>query len=84
MQGESPFVLAGLDTAASLAASLCIALAGLREEADHAALWSAANLEQDWQAERWGTDEEAMARRNEREADFTRALTFARAARAAN
>ena len=84
LQGESPFVLAGLDTAASLAASLCIALAGLREEADHAALWSTANLEQDWQAERWGTDEEALARRNEREADFTRALTFARAARAAN
>ena len=84
LEAESAFVLAGLDTAASLAASLCVALAGLREEADHAALWAAANLEQDWQAERWGADEEAIARRNEREADFTRALTFARAARTAN
>jgi chaperone required for assembly of F1-ATPase len=84
LEGESPFVLAGLDTAASLAASLCVALAGLREDADHAALWSAANLEQDWQAERWGADEEALARRNEREADFTRALTFASAAQTAN
>ena len=58
-----------------------MALAGLREDADAGALWAAANLEQDWQAERWGADEEAIARRNEREADFTRALTFARAAR---
>ncbi len=81
LEAESAFVLAGLDTAASLAASLCVALAGLREDADHAALWAAANLEQDWQAEKWGADEEALARRNEREADFARALAFARAAR---
>ncbi|MEL7736873.1 ATP12 family protein [Citromicrobium bathyomarinum] len=82
LETENAFALVGLDIAASLAASLCIALAGLDEDADPQALWGAANLEQDWQAERWGFDEEALSRRNEREAEFTKALAFARAARA--
>jgi|TARA_R100000049_G_C1942782_1_gene87222 chaperone required for assembly of F1-ATPase len=84
LETQNAFALVGLDIAASLAASLCIALAGLDEDADAQALWGAANLEQDWQAERWGFDEEALARRNEREAEFTKALAFARAARAAD
>jgi len=46
-------------------------------------LWAAANLEEDFQTEQWGTDEEALARRNAREAEFIRALAFARAARSA-
>ena len=82
LETKNAFALVGLDIAASLAASLCIALAGLDEDADPQALWGAANLEQDWQAERWGFDEEALSRRNEREAEFTKALAFARAARA--
>lgn len=81
LEKESAFVLAGLDVAASLAASLCVALSGLRDNADPAALWAAANLEEDWQAEKWGEDKEALARRAAHEAEFTRALAFARAAR---
>lgn len=83
IETENAFVLAGLDIAASLAASLCVALAGLRENADAKALWAAANLEEDWQAEQWGADAEALARRNKREAEFARAVAFARAARPA-
>ena len=81
LENENAFVLAGLDAASSLAASLCVALAGLRDDADAHALWSAANLEEDYQAEQWGVDEEARARRDAREAEFIRALEFARAAR---
>tara|TARA_B100000678_G_scaffold79398_1_gene65820 strand:+ start:851 stop:1543 length:693 start_codon:yes stop_codon:yes gene_type:complete len=81
LEKENAFVLGGLDTAASLAASLCVALAGLRDDADPQALWAAANLEEDWQAEQWGMDDEAKARRDARELEFTRALEFARAAR---
>jgi len=84
LESENAFVLAGLDAAASLAASLCVALAGLKDDADAKALWAAANLEEDFQAEQWGADAEALARRNAREAEFTRALAFARAARAAD
>jgi len=83
LEGENAFVLAGLDAAASLAASLCAALAGLKDDAEPQALWAAANLEEDFQTEQWGTDEEALARRNAREAEFIRALAFARAARSA-
>ena len=82
LEDENAFVLSALDIAASLAASLCVALAGLRENADTRALWAAANLEEDWQAEQWGADAEALERRNTREAEFTRAVEFARAARA--
>lgn len=81
LENENAFVLAGLDAASSLAASLCVALSGLRDDADARALWAAANLEEDYQAVQWGIDEEARARRDAREAEFTRALDFARAAR---
>lgn len=84
LESENAFVLAGLDAATSLAASLCVALTGLRDDADLHALWAAANLEEDFQAEQWGTDEEALARRTAREVEFARALAFARAARSAD
>lgn len=71
--------LAALTTLASLAASLVIGLAALDPDADGEALWNAANLEEDWQAEQWGNDAEAEARRERRKSDFLAALAFARA-----
>lgn len=75
-----PFTLAALEQLVSLSASLCIGLAALEPDADIAALWNAANLEEDWQAERWGHDEEAADRRARRETDFSAAATFGDAA----
>ena len=77
-----PFVLAGVEAMAKLAASLITALAALdaREE-DALALWQAACLEEEWQADLWGRDWEAEERRARREADFLRACAFARLAR---
>ena len=74
-----PFQLAALETLAGLAASLCIGLAALEQEADGAALWNASNLEEDWQAERWGEDAEAAERRARRRDSFLAAQDFARA-----
>lgn len=71
--------LAALTTLASLAASLVIGLAALEAGADGDALWRAANLEEEWQAERWGRDAEATARDAKRKADFIAALRLARA-----
>jgi len=71
------FTLAALQTIASLAASLCIALEALEDGADPAALWSAAHLEEEWQAELWGRDAEAETRRNKRWGDFLEAFRFA-------
>jgi chaperone required for assembly of F1-ATPase len=78
-----PFVLAGVEAMAKLAASLVTALAALdaAHEDEPLALWRAVSLEEEWQAELWGRDAEAEERRARREADFLRACTFARLAR---
>ena len=75
------FVLAALRTLAGLAASLVIGLAALEDGADGAALWDAANLEEDWQAEFWGKDAEAAARVARRRGHFLAAARFAGLAR---
>lgn len=79
---HGPFALAALQTLTSLAASLVIGLAALETEAEAEAeaLWDAANLEEDFQAELWGKDAEAEALRAKRLADFTAAMAFARLA----
>lgn len=82
LAAQPPFVLAALQTLASLAASLTIGLAALDPDADAEALWNAANLEEDWQAEFWGKDAEAQALRERRFADFRSAMRFAALARA--
>ncbi len=71
------FQLAALRNTTSLAASLVLGLAALRPGADLEALWDAANLEEDWQAELWGKDAEAMERREKRSAAFAAAARFA-------
>ena len=76
------FALAALETLTSLAASLTIGLSALEEGADPLHLWQAASLEEEWQADQWGRDEEAEERRARRTADFERAALFARLARA--
>ena len=77
LAGLSPFRLAALHTLTSLSASLVIGLTALEPGADLAHLWNAANLEEDWQAEFWGRDAEAEARRERRRADFLTAARFA-------
>ena len=76
-----PFALAGVNAMTALAASLCVALSALDPDADLDRLWQAASLEELWQAELWGVDEQAEARRARRGADFSAAAGFARLAR---
>lgn len=78
---QGDFALAALRTLASLAASLVIGLAALEEGADAEALWDAANLEEDWQAELWGKDAEALALRDRRFRAFAAAMRFVELAR---
>lgn len=77
LAARDDWTLAALQTLASLAASLIIALAAIEPDADAQALWQAANLEEDWQAELWGKDAEAEARRERRLATFAAAMRFA-------
>ena len=82
LAARDPFTLVALQTLTSLSASLVIALAAIEPGADARALWDAANLEEDWQAELWGKDAEAEARRERRFATFAAAIRFAALARA--
>ena len=82
LEGLDAFALAALRNTASLAASLTLGLAAIAPDADVEALWNAANLEEDWQAELWGKDAEAQGRRDKRFAAFSAAARFAELARA--
>lgn len=77
LEQHDDFVLTALHTLAPLAASLTVALAALVPGADPAALFAAANCEQDWQAELWGWDAEAERARAIRLAAFEAAARFA-------
>jgi len=77
---QDDHALSALTTMTTLAASLVIGLAGLEADADPAALWDAASLEEDWQAELWGKDAEAEERRARRLTTFTAAARFAQLA----
>lgn len=77
LETQDDFTLAALNTLASLAASLTIALAALEDQADAKTLWDAANLEEDWQVELWGEDALAKDLRDKRAAEFANALRFA-------
>jgi chaperone required for assembly of F1-ATPase len=81
LAAHDDLTLAALHTLTSLAASLVIALAAIEPGADPDALWQAANLEEDWQAELWGKDAQAQALRSRRMAVFAAAMRFAELAR---
>ena len=77
LAAQDDFTLAALRSLAGLTASLVIGLAAIAPDADAQALWDAANLEEDWQAELWGKDDEALALRALRLAAFCAAVRFA-------
>ena len=80
LAAQDTFALAALHTMTSLAASLVVGLAALKPDTEIGALWDAAELEEGWQAELWGRDAEAEARRTRRRAAFINAARFARLA----
>ncbi|MEM7689099.1 MAG: ATP12 family protein [Pseudomonadota bacterium] len=79
--GFDPFTLAALEAMTNLASSLTIGLSALEPDAQTLELWRAASLEEEWQADEWGRDEEAEERRAKRTDDFLRACEFAKLAR---
>lgn len=75
--------LAGLHLMTSITGSALIALAVEGGFLDAEAAWTAAHVDEDWQAEQWGQDAEAMARRSARKRDFLAAVRLVRALDAA-
>ncbi len=59
-----------------LSGSLVIGLAALRDQAPLEALWRASRIDESWQQEQWGSDEEAEAVARKKECDFFNAKHF--------
>ena len=72
----SEFELAGLSPLVTVSGSLLIALALSDGAIGLDAAWSAASLDEQWQAEQWGEDSEAAAALASRRADFEAGCRF--------
>jgi len=74
-----PFRLTAFHDLVALPGSLVIGLAAAAGQGDPESLWAAARVDEDWQAEHWGLDDEAQAQAAARRAGFMEALAFFRA-----
>ncbi len=72
------FTLAALHTITNLTGSVLIALALVDGDLSEQAGWAAAHVDEDWQIEQWGSDEEAQKRRVTRLEEYSAALKFTR------
>jgi chaperone required for assembly of F1-ATPase len=74
--GQDDFRLAALHNLTTLTGSALLAamLAGKAVARD--AAWAAAHVDEDWQIEQWGEDEEAAARRVSRWKEFEATCAF--------
>jgi len=71
--------LAALHVITSLTGSALLALALLRGVANPDQVWAAAHVDEDWNSEKWGVDEEVAARRAARVVDFGAAVRILKA-----
>jgi chaperone required for assembly of F1-ATPase len=76
---DDPWSIAALHVVTTLTGSALLALALLRGALDSDQVWAAAHVDEDWNMEKWGIDEEVAARRAARLIDFAAAATIVRA-----
>ena len=62
--------VAALHVVTALTGSALLALALLHGVLDSDSVWAAAHVDEDWNSEKWGTDQEVAARRAARLVDF--------------
>jgi chaperone required for assembly of F1-ATPase len=73
---KSSWELAAIHNLTTLTGSALLALMVAAGAKTGEAAWSAAHVDEDWQNEHWGVDEEAQARRAAHRRDFDATLTF--------
>jgi chaperone required for assembly of F1-ATPase len=71
--------IAALHVVTTLTGSALLALALLRGVLDQDQVWAAAHVDEDWNIEKWGVDEEVAARRAARLVDFKAAAGILKA-----
>ena len=70
------FHLAGLSPVVTITGSLVLALALIERAGDPDTLWAAAHVDEDWQAELWGSDLLAEQARANKRRDYDAAVAF--------
>jgi len=78
-----PYELTAFHDLVALSGSLVLALAALRGQAPAEALWQASRVDEGWQEELWGADEEAARAAELKRRDFLQAMRFLGLLRAA-
>jgi chaperone required for assembly of F1-ATPase len=78
-QDNDPFRLSSLHVMTSIAGSALIALALEAGDLSFEEAWAAAHVDEDWNIDQWGQDEEAQARRDFRRRDMQAAYALLRA-----
>jgi chaperone required for assembly of F1-ATPase len=71
---SDPWSIAALHVVTTLTGSALLALALLHGVLDSDRVWTAAHVDEDWNAEQWGVDGEIAARRAARLVDFSAAV----------
>ncbi|MCC7321243.1 MAG: ATPase [Rubellimicrobium sp.] len=74
--GMDDFRLAALHELVALSGSLVIALAVVHDVRDPETAWDLSRIDEDWQIEQWGADDEAAAQTAARRRDFLFAARF--------
>lgn len=74
-----PWSVAAIHVVTTLTGSALLALALAHGARDPDQVWDAAHVDEDWNRDQWGVDEEVAARRAAREVDFRAAVRILRA-----
>jgi chaperone required for assembly of F1-ATPase len=76
---SDPWSIAALHVVTTLTGSALLGLALLRGVLDQDQVWAAAHVDEDWNIEKWGIDEEVAVRRAARRVDFEAAASILKA-----
>lgn len=76
VHSRSPFELAGLSPLVTISGSLLVALALAEQAVGLDQAWAAASLDEQWQIDQWGKDEEAVKALAGRRRDFAAGARF--------
>jgi chaperone required for assembly of F1-ATPase len=76
---DDPWSVAAVHVVTTLTGSALLALALAHDARDADQVWDAAHVDEDWNRDQWGVDEEVAARRAAREVDFQAAVRILRA-----
>jgi chaperone required for assembly of F1-ATPase len=73
-----PWRLGAVSSITTITGSALLALALAQNAVDGDSAWTAAQVDEDWQTEKWGSDSDALARRSARRAEFDAAVAVLR------